>query len=239
VNLAEYDALSFDCYGTLIDWETGIVSVLTPWAREAGVDLTDEELLQAYAENEELTERENPTALYPAILADTFRRIGASLGAEVSDEWADRLSASLPSWPAFPDSHDALVSLGKDYKLIILSNVHRAGFTASNALLDIRFDKIITAEDVGAYKPAPNHFEALDAALAELDVPRQRLLHVAQSLFHDHVPAKRHGLASVWINRRHDRPAGGATREAVEEYSYGLEFPSMEEFAAAARASKS
>jgi 2-haloacid dehalogenase len=92
---------------------------------------------------------------------------------------------------------------------------------------------------VGAYKPAPNHFEALDAALAELDVPQQRLLHVAQSLFHDHVPAKRHGLASVWINRRHDRPAGGATREAVEEYSYGLEFPSMEEFAAAARASKS
>ena len=80
-----------------------------------------------------------------------------------------------------------------------------------------RFDKIITAEDVGAYKPAPNHFEALDAALAELNVPRARLLHVAQSLFHDHVPAKRYGLASVWINRRHDRPGWGATPEPAEE----------------------
>jgi 2-haloacid dehalogenase len=239
VNLADYDALSFDCYGTLIDWETGIASVLNPWAREAGLDLSDEELLQAYSESEELTERQNPTALYPMILAGTFRRIGASLGAEVSDDWADRLVASLPSWPPFPDSHDALVSLGKDYKLIILSNVHRDGFAASNALLDVDFDRIITAEDVGAYKPAPNHFQALFAALAELDVPRARLLHVAQSLHHDHVPAKRHGLASVWINRRHGRQGGGATREPVEEYSYGLEFPSMEEFAAAARASKS
>jgi 2-haloacid dehalogenase len=238
VNLADYDALSFDCYGTLIDWETGIASVLTPWAREAGLDVTDEELLRAYAENEELTQRENPTALYPTILTDTFRRIGASLGAEVSDDWADRLVASLPSWPPFPDSHDALVSLGKDYKLIILSNVHRAGFAASNALLDVDFDKIITAEDVGAYKPAPNHFEALSAALAELNVPRERLLHVAQSLHHDHVPAKRHGLVSVWINRRHGRGRGGATREPVEEYSYALEFPSMEAFAAAARESK-
>jgi 2-haloacid dehalogenase len=238
VNLAEYDALSFDCYGTLIDWETGILSVLTPWAREAGLDVTDEELLLAYAENEEVTERENPTALYPTILADTFRRIGASLDADVSDDWADRLGASLPSWPPFPDSHDALVSLGEDYRLIILSNVHREGFAASNGHLDVRFDKIITAEDVGAYKPAPNHFEALEAALADLNVPRERLLHVAQSLYHDHVPAKRHGLASVWINRRHGRPGSGATREPVDEFSYGLEFPSMEAFAAAARESK-
>jgi 2-haloacid dehalogenase len=238
VNLAEYDALSFDCYGTLIDWETGMLSVLAPWAREAGLELTDEDLLRVYAENEELTERENPTALYPTVLAESFRRIGASLGVEVSDDWANRLGASVPSWPAFPDSHDALVSLGQDYKLIILSNVHREGFAASNTRLGVEFDKIITAEDVGAYKPAPNHFEALDAALAELDVPRARLLHVAQSLHHDHVPAKRHGLASVWINRRHDRPGWGATPEPAEEFSYALEFPSMEAFAAAARESK-
>ena len=238
VNLADYDALSFDCYGTLIDWETGIASVLAPWAREAGLDLTDEELLLAYGENEERVERENPTALYPTILAESFRRIGANLGAEVSDEWANRLGASVPSWPAFPDSHAALVSLAERYKLIIVSNVHRDGFAASNARLDVRFDKIITAEDVGAYKPAPNHFEALDAALAELNVPRARLLHVAQSLFHDHVPAKRYGLASVWINRRHDRPGWGATPEPAEEFGYALEFPSMEAFAAAARASK-
>jgi 2-haloacid dehalogenase len=238
VNLAEYDALSFDCYGTLIDWETGMLSVLTRWAREAGLELTDEELLLAFGENEALVERETPTALYPTILAESFRRIGATLGAEVSDDWAGRLGASVPSWPAFPDSHDALVSLGQDYKLIILSNVHREGFAASNTRLGVEFDKIITAEDVGAYKPAPNHFEALDVALAELNVPRARLLHVAQSLNHDHVPAKRHGLASVWINRRHGRPGWGATPEPTEEYSYALEFPSMEVFASAARESK-
>ena len=92
MNLADYDALSFDCYGTLIDWETGLSSVLAPWAREAGLDLTDEELLVAYADNEQRVEREHPTALYPTILAESFRRIGASLGAEVSDEWADKFS---------------------------------------------------------------------------------------------------------------------------------------------------
>ena len=155
MNLADYDALSFDCYGTLIDWETGLSSVLAPWARAAGLDLTDEELLVAYADNEERVERENPTALYPTILAESFRRIGASLGAEVSDEWADKLGASVPSWPAFPDSPDALASLADDYKLIILSNVHREGFAGSNPRLGVTFDKIITAEDVGAYKPAP------------------------------------------------------------------------------------
>ena len=238
MNLADYEALSFDCYGTLIDWEAGISSVLAPWAREAGLDLTDEDLLVAYADNEEPVERENPTALYPAILAESFRRIGASLGVEVSDDWADRLGASVPSWPAFPDSAEALASLADDYKLIIVSNVHREGFAGSNPRLGVTFDKIITAEDVGAYKPAPNHFEALDAALAELDVPRERLLHVAQSLRHDHVPAKRYGLASVWLNRRHDRQGWGATPEPTEGFSYAMEFPSMAAFAAAARESQ-
>ena len=238
MNLADYDALSFDCYGTLIDWEAGMSSVLAPWAREVGLDLIDEELLLVYAENEVRVERENPTVLYPTILAESFRRIGASLGVEVSDEWAQRLGASVPSWPAFPDSHAALASLGRDYRLLIVSNVHREGFAASNARLGVTFDKIITAEDVGAYKPAPNHFEALDAALAELNLPRERLLHVAQSLFHDHVPAKRYGLASVWINRRHGRPGWGATPEPAEEFSYAVEFPSMEAFAATARESK-
>lgn len=238
MNLADYDALSFDCYGTLIDWETGLSSVLAPWAREAGLELSDEELLVAYADNEQRVEREYPTALYSAILAESFRRIGASLGAMVSDDWADKIGASVPSWPAFPDSPDALASLADDYKLIIVSNVHREGFAGSNTLLGVTFDKIITAEDVGAYKPAPTHFEALDAALADLDVPRERLLHVAQSLRHDHVPAKRHGLASVWINRRHDRPGWGATAEPDEEFSYAMEFPSMVAFAAAARESQ-
>jgi 2-haloacid dehalogenase len=231
LDLTEYKALSFDCYGTLIDWETGIAAVMAPWARAQGLDVSEEELLLAYADSEAAVESERPSALYPEVLATAFRRTGEKLGAPVSEAWARRLGDSVPDWPAFPDSAEALARLGRHYKLIILSNVHRAGFAASNQRLRGDFAAIITAEDVGAYKPAENHFRALDATLPGLGVDRRGLLHVAQSLFHDHVPAKREGLPSVWINRRHDRPGRGATPEPTEEWRYDLEFPSMADFA--------
>jgi 2-haloacid dehalogenase len=231
LDLTAYEALSFDCYGTLIDWEAGISAVLAPWAREQGLDLGDEELLLAYADNEAAVERETPTALYPDVLATAFRRTGETLGAPVGDSWARRLGDSVPDWPAFPDSADALARLGRHYKLIILSNVHRAGFAGSNERLRGDFAAVITAEDVGAYKPAENHFRALDATLPRLGVGRDALLHVAQSLFHDHVPARRERLPSVWINRRHDRPGWGATPEPAEEWTFDAEFPSMAAFA--------
>ena len=226
-----YEVVSFDCYGTLIDWESGIAAVLAPWAREQGLDLGDEELLRAYADNEAAVERETPAALYPDVLAMAFRRTGEKLGTPVSEAWAQRLGGSVPDWPAFPDSRDALAQLARHYKLIILSNVHRAGFAASNRRLGGDFAAVITAEDVGAYKPAENHFRALDATLADLGVDRRRQLHVAQSLFHDHVPAKREGLPSVWINRRHDRPGWGATPEPTDGWTFDLQFKSMGEFA--------
>jgi 2-haloacid dehalogenase len=234
MDLTAYKALSFDCYGTLIDWETGMAAVLAPWARESGLALSDEELLLAYGDHEAAVERETPSALYPEVLAEAFRRTGSQLGAPVSDKWARRLGESVPDWPAFPDSPDALARLRRHYQLIIVSNVHRAGFAGSNRRLRGDFAAIITAEDVGGYKPAENHFRALDAALPGLGVDRGELLHVAQSLFHDHVPAKREGLPSVWINRRHDRPGWGATPAPDEEFSYDLEFPSMGAFADAA-----
>ena len=134
------------------------------------------------------------SALYPEVLATAFRRTGDQLGRPVSDEWAQRLGGSVPDWPAFPDSANALARLAQHYPLIILSNVHRDGFAGSNQHLHGDFAAVITAEDVGAYKPAENHFRALDSALPELGVNRAELLHVAQSLFHDHVPAKREGL---------------------------------------------
>lgn len=236
MNLADYSALSFDCYGTLIDWESGIGAVLTAWANEVGVDVEVDQLLLAYADGESAVQRETPSALYPDVLAEAFRRTGQAFDRPVSDEWADRLGTSVPEWPAFPDSRDALASLAEHYQLIIVSNVHRAGFAASNERLQGRFAAIITAEDVGAYKPAENHFRALDRTIAELGVDRSRLLHVAQSLFHDHVPAKREGLPSVWINRRHDRGGWGATKQPDDEFSYALEFASMADFAAAADA---
>jgi 2-haloacid dehalogenase len=231
LDLTTYKALSFDCYGTLIDWEAGIGAVLARWAREQNLNLTDEDLLLAYADNEAAVERETPSALYPDVLATAFRRTGDKLGLPVSDEWALRLGNSVPDWPAFPDTADALARLAKHYKLIILSNVHRAGFAGSNQHLHGDFAAVITAEDVGAYKPADNHFRALDTTLRELGVDRTELLHVAQSLFHDHVPAKREGLPSVWINRRHDRPGWGATPEPSDEWTYNVEFTSMADFA--------
>jgi 2-haloacid dehalogenase len=231
LDLTKFKALSFDCYGTLIDWETGLLAVLAPWAREQGLDVSDAELLLAYADNEAAVQREAPSTRYPDVLATAFRRTGEKLGAQVSDEWAQRLGDSVPDWPAFPDSPDALARLARRYKLIILSNVHRAGFAGSNERLRGDFAAIITAEDVGAYKPAENHFRALDATLPGLGVDRGELLHVAQSLFHDHVPAKREGLPSVWINRRHDRAGWGATPEPSEEWSFDLEFNSMADFA--------
>ena len=231
LDLTGFKALSFDCYGTLIDWETGICAVLRPWAAGAGLDATGEALLLAYGDAEAAVEEEQPRLRYPDVIATAFRRAGEALGAPVSDEWARRLGGSVPDWPAFADSADALARLRRHCKLIILSNVHREGFAGSNRHLRGDFAAIITAEDVGAYKPAENHFRALDAALPGLGVPRDALLHVAQSLFHDHVPARREGLPSVWINRRRERPGWGATPQPSGDYSYALEFGSMAAFA--------
>jgi 2-haloacid dehalogenase len=234
LDLTTFRALSFDCYGTLIDWETGMAAVLVPWAREQGLDVGAEDLLAAYARHEAAVERETPTARYPDVLATAFRRAGTDLGAQVDQEWAERLGNSVPDWPAFPDSADALARLARRYKLIIASNVHRDGFAGSNRQLRGDFDAVLTAEDVGGYKPAENHFRAIDATLADLGIERTALLHVAQSLFHDHVAAKREGLRSVWINRRQDRPdagGSGATPDPSEDYSYDLEFATMAEFA--------
>jgi 2-haloacid dehalogenase len=236
LNLADYRALSFDCYGTLIDWESGIAAVLRPWAREVGLDLDDEQLLAAYGDNEAAVEQALPTARYPEVLAMAFRRTGQTLGRTVDDAWARRLGRSVPDWPAFPDSAGALASLASHYRLIVVSNVHRDGFAASNQRLRGRFAAIITAEDVHAYKPADNHFHALLDTLDGLGIAPGELLHVAQSLFHDHVPARRAGLRSVWINRRHGRPGWGATPQPSGEWGYDLEFRSLGDLAAAASA---
>jgi 2-haloacid dehalogenase len=231
VDLTQFRVLSFDCYGTLIDWERGIRAVLVAWAREEGLEIEPEALLETYARHEAAVMRDHPTHLYPDVLAEAFSRAGESLGREVSRPWGERLGSSVPDWPAFPDSAEALARLRRHYDLVIVSNVHREGFAGSNQHLQGAFTRVITAEDVGAYKPADAHFTALDRALEELDVGREELLHVAQSLFHDHVPARRRGLRSVWINRRHDRPGWGATPEPAEEWGYDAEFPSMAEFA--------
>lgn len=227
----EFGALSFDCYGTLIDWEAGIAAVLGPWGRAARPELTDEDLLLAYADEEARVARENPTALYPQVLAESFRATGAKLGIPVSEADAERLGASVPDWPAFPDSAEALKRLSTRFKLIILSNVDRESFAGSSKRLGVEFDRIITAEEVGSYKPAPAHFDALKEYA---DREGLKVLHVAQSLFHDHVPGAEAGFQGVWINRRHDRPGWGATPDPGVAVKPQWTFTSMAEFADAA-----
>ncbi|HET7415473.1 MAG TPA: haloacid dehalogenase type II [Arthrobacter sp.] len=227
----DFDALSFDCYGTLIDWEAGIAKVLRSWAKANGSTLSDEELLTAYADEEAKVAREEPAMLYPDVLAIAFRATGAKLNIPVTDDDGARLGASVPDWPAFPDSADALKRLAERFKLIILSNVDRRSFAGSNRRLGVDFDHIITAQDVGSYKPAARNFDVL-AQYAEQQ--GLKLLHVAQSLFHDHVPASRIGLPGVWINRRHDRPGWGATPDPRTAIKPEWQFQSMAAFAEAA-----
>lgn len=230
IDLTAYDALSFDCYGTLIDWEAGIAAVLGPWARRHDPAFTDEAVLAAYAGSEAEVEAETPAALYPDVLREAFRRTGRALGFEVTDAEADALGTSVPDWPAFPDSAEALARLKRRYALIILSNVDRESFAGSNRRLGVEFDEILTAEDIGSYKPNAANFAALTARVAERG-STGRLLHVAQSLFHDHVPAQRAGLPSVWIDRRHDKDGWGATPDPRVDVTPDLEFPSLAAFA--------
>ncbi|MBV9795248.1 MAG: HAD hydrolase-like protein [Actinobacteria bacterium] len=236
LDYAGFEALSFDCYGTLIDWEAGLAAVLVPWARRRGLTIGPEELLAAYAGHESAAEAGHPAEPYPQILARSFRALGASLGATVDDEDAAALAGSVPGWPAFPDSAEALRALGSRFRLIILSNVDRASFAASQARLGASFAAVITAQDAGSYKPAAGNFEALIAEAAKLGVGAGQLLHVAQSLFHDHIPAQAAGLRTVWINRRQGRPGWGATPRPAAEVTPDAQFASMAEFAAAALA---
>jgi 2-haloalkanoic acid dehalogenase type II len=231
MKLSDFDALSFDCYGTLIDWETGIDRYLQQLQPEDGAAISLEALLETYAGKESEAERDFPAERYPDILARSFRETGAAHGVTVSDEFAAAFGASVPEWPAFPDSAEALDRLSRRFKLIILSNVDRASFARSNEKLGVTFDAVLTAEDIGSYKPDPRNFDALLKRIGEMEIPRSRLLHVAQSLFHDHVPAKAIGLPTVWIDRRHDRSGSGATPDVPAGVSPDWTFHSMKEFA--------
>jgi 2-haloacid dehalogenase len=233
MKLSDFEAISFDCYGTLIDWEAGIGAVLSPWARDQGLSVSTEELLEEFARAEARQEAQTPEALYPEILDAAMRSLGASLGVEVTAEQSARLATSVADWPAFPDSPGALAELSSRYKLVILSNVDRRSFAGSNARLGVRFDAVITAEDVGSYKPSLRNFEVLVETVRAMGVAEGRLLHAAQSLFHDHVPARSLGLPTAWIDRRGERAGWGATPPPDVVVTPDWTFPSMAAFAAA------
>jgi putative hydrolase of the HAD superfamily len=220
MRLRDFSALTFDCYGTLIDWETGILAALRTWRAAHGVEADDEELLAAFGRAESRREAADPTAPYPRILAGVLEDLAQELGTTASPEEAEAFGGSVKDWPVFSDSPEALAYLKGHYKLVIVSNVDRASFRHSNAKLGVSFDAVVTAEDAGAYKPAPNHFRLALAELAELGTAEDQVLHVAQSLYHDHVPAKQLGLRTMWVNRGAARSPGadadaGATPEGA------------------------
>lgn len=227
MNLTDFDVLTFDCYGTLIDWETGIQEALATLAQRAGISDGDR-VLEDFGLEEEAQETETPTLIYSEILARVYQRLAKRWGVQAGDGEADAFGASVPNWPAFADSSTALMYLSKYYKLVILSNVDRVSFAGSNTRLGVAFDAIYTAQDIGSYKPDPRNFAYLiDHIQSDLGLGKDKILHVAQSLFHDHVPARTAGLANVWIDRRYDREGWGATKSVDNRPHLDYHFNSM------------
>lgn len=223
-----FDALTFDCYGTLIDWEAGILAGLRRSLAAREIDPPDDQLLKIYGQAEATAEagRYRP---YREILAGCLREVCAQYGIEPGDEAAAAFGASVADWPAFPDSGAALQTLKARYRLGVITNCDDDLFEVSNRRLGVEFDSVVTAQAVGSYKPDHRNFEA---AFAALGLPRDRILHVAQSLFHDHVPAKELGLSTVWVDRRHGGPGFGATPPAA--VTPDATFPDLASFAFAA-----
>jgi 2-haloacid dehalogenase len=236
--LSAFRALTFDCYGTLIDWETGIHQALQPLLRLAAVTKSRDEVLADFARHEAAQEAATPAALYQDLLADVHRHLAQEWGARLTEEAHIAFGRSVPEWPAFDDSAAALRYLKGHYKLVILSNVDRGSFAGSNRRLGVTFDAICTAQDIGSYKPDLRNFRYLLATLAGLGIGSHEILHTAQSLHHDHVPAKSLGLATAWIDRRHDRQGWGATVQPAQMPAYDFRFESLAALAEAHRAGR-
>jgi putative hydrolase of the HAD superfamily len=233
MKLSDFKALTFDCYGTLIDWESGMFEALKPLTSRVARPLTRDQILEAHARHESSQQLETPAKKYSELLAVVYKRLAEEWG--VASSWDDACSYgnSIKNWPAFVDSAEALAYLKKHYKLAILSNVDNASFAHSNKKLGIAFDAIYTAEDIGSYKPSARNFDYMLEKLKTLGVEKKEILHTAESLFHDHVPANKHGLANCWIYRRHDKQGFGATMNPGAAPHHSFKFNSMAELAAA------
>lgn len=236
LKLTDFDALTFDCYGTLIDWESGMVAGLRPLTDKVGHELSRNEILEAHARHESGQQAQTPAKKYSDLLATVYRRLAEEWGIAVNWEECVTYGQSVKHWPAFPDSRDALAYLKEHYKLVILSNVDNESFAASNARLGLAFDMIYTAEDVGSYKPSDRNFEYMLHHMNRNGITTDRILHTAESLFHDHKPANRHGLTTCWIYRRHDQQGFGATMDPGERPRIDFRFNTMADLANAHRA---
>ena len=232
-----YDALSFDCYGTLIDWESGIwLAFQSLINANRDVQFDQQQVMADFAEFENEVQSNHPSMRYPNVLSSIHNRFALKHDLVTNEGFDRAFGASVGRWPVFPDTIEALADLKKRYKLAILSNVDNVGFAASNERLVVEFDAIYTAEKIGTYKPDAANFEFLfTQLLAEQGIPRERILHVAQSLYHDIQPAKMLGMDCVWIDRQGLSAGGdwGATSVISEWPKVDAVFSDLASFAQA------
>jgi 2-haloacid dehalogenase len=221
MNFNQFACLTFDCYGTLIDWESGILGALRPVLEAHEVGAGDEELLELYGALEAAEERRSYRP-YRDVLRGVVVALGDRMNFRPSLEQINGLPESLPRWPPFPDTVAALARLKQKYKLAVISNTDDDLFAETAKTLQVPFDWIITAQQVKSYKPSRNNFQK---ALEKIGLPKEKVLHVAQSLYHDIVPTRELGWANVWVNRRSGKKGRGATVTA--DIKPDLEVPDL------------
>jgi len=233
MDFSRFTTISFDCYGTLIDWESGILPVLRSVLANHGQNLPDAVLLELYGEFEAEVEG-SPYQRYRDVLQAVVRAFGNRLHFEASAAEIRSLHESVPTWPPFPDTVGALRELQKRYKLAVISNIDDDLFAETRKLLGVEFDGVVTAEQAGSYKPSINNFQI---ALRKLAISPDCLLHAGQSIYHDVVPARSLGISTVWVKRKSARPGIGAVRTSTapaSEKRADLEVPDLASLAAAA-----
>jgi 2-haloalkanoic acid dehalogenase type II len=238
MRLNDFKALTFDCYGTLIDWETGMIEALKPLTQRIAPPLSRNQILEAHARLESRQQVFTPAMRYRDLLAIVYKRLSEMWAVPTSWDDCKAYGKSIKHWPAFPDSADALRYLKQHYKLVILSNVDNKSFGYSNKKLQVSFDAVYTAEDIGSYKPDSRNFEYMLERLADHGLGKRDILHTAESLFHDHKPANAHGLASCWIYRRHGEEGFGATIDPGAQPHTDFRFTSMSELVKAHKAER-
>lgn len=202
-----FAVLTFDCYGTLIDWEKGLLEALQPIFARHQVRLQAEPALELFGALESAAEG-GPYRDYKTILRSVLEAMGTELGFTPTPQELEHFAMSVKDWPAFSDSPGALQALQQRYKLAVISNIDDDLFAWSAQRLRVNFDWVITAQQARSYKPSLHNFHL---AFERLGVPQGAILHVAQSLFHDIAPAQALGLTTVWVNRRQNKPGSGAT----------------------------
>jgi len=221
MDFSRFTTISFDCYGTLVDWEAGMLPILRALLARHNCSLADPAILELYGEFEANAES-GPYRTYREVLESVVCAFGERLGFQPSPSEMLSLPESVPSWPPFSDTVAALQALKKRYRLAVISNIDDDLFAQTRKLLGVEFDAVVTAEQARSYKPSLHNFEL---ALQRLGIARERLLHAGQSIYHDVVPARSLGIATVWVNRKSARPGIGAVRAA--EGRPDLEVPDL------------